>query len=466
MPEANDMNLGLPFHIVFSNKQFLIIMIIVIATIIADTAVLRVSVFLTSQLYRSLTIGIFVLVSIVLLAFQYLILGHIQSKMKQIEVEETHALAAIRSSIIIGQYAIFAILAILILQIVMSSYFNTALLTVAVTVSYSLSIAAVSLLALRFLSWHKSNRNSLVLLYGIASLALVINAVFTLIFAVAILNDKNPQVVPHTGASVLNIREGSLKDVLNQAYVISSITSFVALWVSTTLLLRHYSQTFGRTRYWIVLSVPLAYFLTQFLTLFIDILDPLIETSPAFVSMVLTIAFTASKPVGGILFGIAFWMVSRKTGSASVQSYLTIAGFGLILFFTSNQAVVLVSITSYPPFGLGSVSYAGLSSYLILIGIYFSAISVSQDRKILSNLRKSAINELKLLESMGSAENKEKIINVVTQIAKKNQEDLVTESGVQSSLDEEDMKRYLDDVINEIKAKRVEKFKDDGVPSS
>lgn len=445
----------------FSNRQFLVVMIVAIAIIVADTSILRISGFLGSRSYQSAAIGTFVLVSVILLAFQFLILGHVRSKMKQMETTETALLSAIRFGAIIGQYGIFAILAVLILQIVMGSYFSTFLLTATIAISYSLSIVAVSLLALRFLHWYKTNRNSLALLYGISSIALAVNAVFTLAFAVVILNDKNPEVLPHPGMSILNLVQGSLKDALNSAYIISSIASFVMMWVSTTLLLRYYSQSFGSTRYWTVLSVPLAYFLAQFLVLFIDVLDPLIEVGPTTASFILTIIFAVSKPAGGILFGVAFLIVSRKVASSSVQNYLTIAGYGLVLFFSSNQAVVLVSNTPYPPFGLGSVSYAGLSSYLILIGIYFSAISISQDRKILANLRRSAMNELKLLESMGSSESKEKIISEVTKIARKNQTDLVQASGVQSSLDEEGMKKYLEDVLNEIRSKRGDKPKDD-----
>lgn len=437
-------------------------MIVAIATIMTDTALLKVSGFIGSELTRTSAIIVFALVSAILLVSQSLVLGHVRAQIRQMGIEEIATLRIVRLTIFVGQYSMSGILVILIFQIFLVSYFNTVLLTIMVTISYSLSIAAISLLALRFLHWYRSNRNPLVLLYGIASLALVLNAIFSLAFAIIILNDKNPQVIPRIGIPALNPSEGSLKYVLDQAYVFSSIASFIIMWVSTTLILRHYSRRVGRTWYWVILSVPLLYFLTQFLILFVDIFEPLVETDPAFISFILTIVFTVSKPTGGILFGLAFWIVSRKANSPAIQNYLTIAGYGLILFFTSNQAVVLVWTTFYPPFGIGSVSYVGVSSYLIMLGIYFSAISVSQDRKIMSDIRKTAINELKLLESIGSAEKKAKIVSAVTQIAKKNQVELVRESGVRSSLDEDDMRKYLDDVINEIQSTRKKSEEKDG----
>lgn len=434
-----------------NDRKFYILLGMVVTTIITDIAILRVSVFLTSELYRVFAINIFVLVTITLLTLQYLILGFAQPRTRE---QGFASLRVMRLATLVALYMMLAVAIVLILQIIMNSYFHTILLTIAVAVSYSISITALSLLTSRFLRWYRSDHNKLVLFYGIASIILVLNGAFTLAFALAILNDKNPLVVRHVGVSVLNVPAGSMKQVLEQGYTISSIVSFVGLWLATTLHLRYYSRRFGKTRYWFALSVPLAYFLTQFATLFIDVLEPLIQLSPTLVSMTLTIVFTASKPAGGILFGIAFWLISRKTLNRDVKNYLTIAAYGLILFFASNQAVVLVSNTFYPPFGLGSISYVGTSSYLIFIGIFLSAASISQDRKILANIRKSTLDELKILESMGASENKEKILGIVTKVAKKNKAELVSESGIQSSLDEEDMKKYLDDVISEIKSAR------------
>jgi hypothetical protein len=441
-------------HMQLSNKQFSILMSVAIFMLLVDVSLLKSSVFITPTLHEYWNTVLFALVSIVLVALQYLILNRITSVTKHMRIDETFSLRAIRMAVIVGQYAVFAIIGAMIIQMLVSSYFSTILLTMVVGVSYALSTAALSLLAFRFLSWFRSsskNRNILVLLYGVSSAALALNVIITLSFAVVILNDKNPQIMPHAGVYWLSFSKGSLKDFLNQAYIASSIVSFIFMWVSTTLLLRYYSQTFGKTRYWIILSVPLAYFLSQFLVFSVDISESLSSSDPTFTGLILSLAFVLTKPAGGILFGVAFWIVSRKLDNDSiVKSYMMILAYGLILSFTSNQAVVLVATSFYPPFGTATVSYMALSSYLILVGVYFSAVSISQDRKVLRNIRSSALNELKLLESISSAESQERIQNRVTNIAKRHQEELVEGSGVQSALDEQDMKNYLNDVIREV----------------
>ena len=46
----------------------------------------------------------------------------------------------------------------------------------------------------------------------------------------------------------------------------------------------------------------------------------------------------------------------------------------------------------------------GLSSYLLLIGIYSSVISVAEDSKLRQSIRNYAIKESRLLDSIGTAE--------------------------------------------------------------
>jgi hypothetical protein len=117
-----------------------------------------------------------------------------------------------------------------------------------------------------------------------------------------------------------------------------------------------------------------------------------------------TFIFTFSKPIGGILFGIAFLVIARSLRPGSiVRDYMIISGYGLMLMFISNQAVLLVNIF-YPPFGLVTVSFMGLSSYMLLLGVYSSAISVSEDSKLRQSIREVALGEPRLLDSIGTAQ--------------------------------------------------------------
>ena len=132
---------------------------------------------------------------------------------------------------------------------------------------------------------------------------------------------------------------------------------------------------------------------------------------------------------------------------------MIIAACGLVLLFVSNQAIVFVNYL-YPPFGFATISFIGLSSYLLLIGIYSSAVSVSGDSKLRRSIRGIAMQESRLLDSIGSAQMEQEIQKKVLRVTKEQEKALREETGVHSSLNEEDIKRYLSKVLQELETLR------------
>lgn len=97
-----------------------------------------------------------------------------------------------------------------------------------------------------------------------------------------------------------------------------------------------------------------------------------------------------------------------------------------------------------------------------MTGIYASAISISQDSKLRQSIRRLAIQELKLLDSIGTAQMDLELQKRVLRITKENEDKMIETTGVGSSLDEEDAKQYLDEVLEEIQEiqKETKKIKD------
>ena len=119
--------------------------------------------------------------------------------------------------------------------------------------------------------------------------------------------------------------------MFNLAYFITSVMSFVSTWFATVLLLQHYSTKIGRAKYWVIVSIPLVYFLSQFQTILLGIFTPFRLSDPILFGLTYTLVFSASKPLGGILFGVAFWIVSRGVSHGQVKDYMIISGYGLLL---------------------------------------------------------------------------------------------------------------------------------------
>jgi hypothetical protein len=159
-------------------------------------------------------------------------------------------------------------------------------------------------LALRFFSWFSSNKNRVVLFYAFASATLTINAIFTLLFVTLSLEGRPQEVRPYTILSV-EFSEDPLTLFLSNASTASFILSFILMWGATVSMMAHYAKRMGRTKYWIVVSIPLIYYSSQFLLPLINVYPTLLELGTISTTLLFTLIFTFSKPVGGILFGLA-----------------------------------------------------------------------------------------------------------------------------------------------------------------
>jgi hypothetical protein len=335
-------------------------------------------------------------------------------------------------------------------------YYSVSMLMAALIIRYTLATCMLGLLAQRFFSWFRSNKSVVILLYGLSSAVLATNAALTVLDVSVVLEGMPGQIQSgHQSVNPMNFSPlGQMIDTINSAFTISSIVSFMLTWIATSLLLRHYSQKLGKVKYWIIMVAPVGYFLTQFMILYLNLFASLLQGNPLFFSVLLTLVFTLSKVAGGILFGIAFWAVAKNIRQTSiVRDYVIIAGYGLVLLFISNQAGALVAVP-YPPFGLASILFMGLSSYLLLLGVYSSAISVSEDSKLRQSIRNFAIKETRLLDSIGTAQMEQEIQRRVLTLTKQSQNKMAEESGIQSSFSDDDVKDYLEQVIEEVKKER------------
>jgi hypothetical protein len=151
----------------------------------------------------------------------------------------------------------------------------------------------------------------------------------------------------------------------------------------------------------------------------------------------------------GIIFGAAFLSVARTLQKGTVlRNHMIIAAYGLLLFYIAGSAIAAQA--AYPPYGLASVSFIGLSCYLIYTGLYTSAVVVSQDTGLRQSIRRSVTEQSKLLHSIGTAHMEQELQLRVLTVAKKLSDTMVEETGVEASMTQSEMKEYIEMVKNEI----------------
>jgi len=104
----------------------------------------------------------------------------------------------------------------------------------------------------------------------------------------------------------------------------------------------------------------------------------------------------------------------------------------------------------YPPFGIVNVLLVGPFSFLILNGLYRSAISVAEDVNLRQSLRNTTKKELKLLDDIGTAQMNQEIERKVTRMTKANAALLTEQSEIEPSLTDGEIRDYLTQVQKEI----------------
>ena len=198
------------------------------------------------------------------------------------------------------------------------------------------------LLMKSFLSWFRTSKNFVILAYGISAPILAIHLGFTLFFADSVFLDASPEV--RTGVSRTPFfMPGSIKFILNDIHGLTSVLSFSILWGATVLLLHHYSQKVGRIKYWIVVALPLMYFLSQFPALFLNVFDPLINGKSLLLRLFTHFCFHVEQTCRRhSLWNCFLDNIKESPPYIVVRDYLMISALGFVLLFASDQAIVLL----------------------------------------------------------------------------------------------------------------------------
>lgn len=142
-------------------------------------------------------------------------------------------------------------------------------------------------------------------------------------------------------------------------------------------------------------------------------------------------------------------MIARRIrGKKNISNYMKMSAFGIMLLSISNQDAGLY-LLPYPPFGLPTITFMGISSYMLFVGLYYSAISISVDAELRKSIDKSVEQEFSFVSKIGLSQMEYEIQTRVKTITKRSAKTLEENSGVQASLESEEIDSYIELVIKE-----------------
>ncbi len=319
------------------------------------------------------------------------------------------------------------------------------------------AILIMGAFAFKILKWYrKNNRKLIILLYffTVMSIAILIASDLAAKFLITYsVQESAPGEVSRELVLYKRTEGGELvKQDIEPDYTISylippaflsawislnnypGIASILLRWGSTSYILNLYNserRKMNNVVFWVLISLPIAIFV-------LGMSPSLLGYTPEPWTRPL---FRGGNIAIGVLFCLAFLAMAKK--GTAVKDYLTVASIGIMI------VTIAFSISNLQQtFGVAGHSLILLSSYLFAIGLYYCAVSVSHDAALRKEIRRSARSaHADLLESVGTAEMYEELEQRVLQMSKQHSAKLLSETGVRPSLEESDVKQYLDKIV-------------------
>ena len=429
----------------FESRKLFILMVVVITAITIDSQIGYIADFIPEQVSSDAGVATFILMAVIFAVTQYFILGYVKQTNKENRARALH-LGLTHSIVSIAQFVLVGILAFVIVQIIILQQYNILTLYASYVISFGLWIATLGLLAKAFFSWYRlSNKNVMVLILALSMIAFVVNGAANVVYYFSFLSEQKPVV---TSSDVAYFPEFDVETLVGQANLVSqasNVISYILIWIGTVKLLYPYIKKFGKVKFWAFMVAPMIYYLINFPLFVLGYFNP--ENVDAMTNIII---FNFAAIFTGVIFGVAFLSVAKTLNKDSdLRNHMIIGAYGFILFFIAGSSTA--SQGAYPPYGLASISFVGLSCYLIYSGLYSSAVTVSQDITLRNSIRKSVTEQSKLLHGMGTAQMEQELESKVLTINKKVSDMMEEETGVEPSMTEEDIKEHIELVRKEIK---------------
>jgi hypothetical protein len=427
------------------DKRLFALMLVAIVVITIDSQIGYVADFIPEQLSSNVGVFTFVVIAVIFVITQYLILDYVKKSNKEARERVRH-ISKLHTGVTVAQYLLASVVAIVILQILLTQQYNTITLYIVYAISFGLWILILALLAKAFLSWYKlSGKNVMVLIFTLSMIIYVVNGIAGLAENFYTLGQQKKTI---TSVDVAHFPEFSIESVVSQVGIInniSSIAAYILTWIGTVKMLYPYIKKLGKTKFWVIMGVTMIYYLIEYPLFVLGYFTPS-ENADAMTNI---LVFSLAGLLTGIIFGAAFLSVAGTLRKGStLRNHMIIAAYGFLLFYIAGSSAA--SQAAYPPYGVVSISFIGLSCYLIYTGLYSSAVTVSQDTTLRISIKKSMTEQAKFLDGMGSAHMEQELQSTVMKIAKKQADVLTEKTGVESSMTESDIKEYMAMVMNEI----------------
>ena len=350
----------------------------------------------------------------------------------------------------IVQYTILLILFFMISEMLIFHEYNKIFSLLVVYLSHIWSAIILGILSLTFIQWFRFATSFSILIYAVVFSVIIFLILLTVPLLTQQFTTQSQLIYPRNYTSLISTVIVPSRDIAfiyglgNYVLPLMIIPS----WILTVLLLKPYANRIGKKRFWLIVGIPLLYQLFSFI-----VRDSNLVTDPTLVEIIYSqqfqVIFGISYQVSGLFFAIAFLIIGRKMKRKSLKNYLIISSIGIVSLFSSMQPG-MPFYAAYPSFGLVTLLFLGLSSYMLLVGMLGCAANVSRDSELRREIYKGLEVDSDVLKKIGMAEMQREIEKRVLPLASKIKLSDEMKNLMDTDPDEEDVKLMIEEILNEI----------------
>jgi hypothetical protein len=433
-----------------TNKLALFFILVISVITIIDSNVINFYAYTNKELSVSLKIGIFTIFSIIFAMIAIAMLKTMESYDLISSYKQRKERNLVRFTALAIQLMVITVLAVEILQMAFVKMYNSNLTLLILFSSFVPSLLFILLLVVVLVRWFRSSKNFMIIAYAISFSFVFIYLVLATVYVNVQYTSTSEWIKAKSLHSILvNSSVSDLSFSFGVPLDALSLLSFVFVWVATVALLRQYRNKIGRTRYWVIITIPLIYFLFPFETYFANFSETMLSGSPVIFSVIYILLFSATKQVGGILFSIVFLTAATKIKQPHLQNSLRIAAIGIAVVFSSLEINSLL-YAAYPPYGVLTIMLLPLGSYCLFMGLFASARLASHDKKLRRELYQNAEKQLAFLQTLGKVQMENELEKNLKSILKRSS---VLDESRDDYRREENVRELVQEIIDELRSK-------------
>lgn len=438
------------FNLKITKRRALILIIVAISIMVIDSTFVKYIAFSNKEFPTPVYVSVFVTLTILFVGTIIALLGFVGTGNSELGLKRGLSFKTTYLIIAVTLILLISIMIVIIQSTMTLKSYKTLWLLAELYISHITALFFLIVLVLTFVDWIMTKRDKTLTLYTISFSLTAIAIIISMIYATYVLSHQPSSIRPWSfHLSLLNLPRAEAAIYFGPALDIISILSFVSVWIASAILLSTYSRRIGKIRYWTVISIPLLYFLFPFEKNVVDLFQSLAISSPVLYGVLNVTIFSATKQIGALFFSLVFLAASSLVTKHEMRKYLLISGLGMAILYASIEIDTLLYAT-YPPFGVLTISFMPIGSYLLFTGIIRSATLVSRDRELRTEFYRSASSQLRLLKTIGVTEMESQLMKDYKSI-----EDRIPSSQEYSRLEKDDIKEALHGLVDEMDKESV-----------